>query len=212
MRTRMLAGVIVAALAAAVGGGDLVAQGQGTGVVETVAVRPNFFMIVGAGGNIAVQVGADGVVLVDSGTERASDAVLAAVRRLTNRPIRYIINTSAGADHVGGNVQLARAGQALGGAGLGGPGITAGAGAPIIATENVLLRMSAPTGQQSPFPAAAWPTETFTRSRKTLYLNDEGIEVIARSTIVWTVENGQITRFGMFQERAEALDAAGLSE
>ena len=40
----------------------------------------------------------------------------------------------------------------------------------------------------------------------------EGIEVIARSTIVWTVENGQITRFGMFQERAEALDAAGLSE
>ena len=38
----------------------------------------------------------------------------------------------------------------------------------------------------------------------------EGIEVIARSTFVWTVENGQITRFRMFQERAEALEAAGL--
>jgi ketosteroid isomerase-like protein len=40
----------------------------------------------------------------------------------------------------------------------------------------------------------------------------EGIEVVARSTFVWTVENGQITRFGMFQERAEALEAARLSE
>ena len=40
----------------------------------------------------------------------------------------------------------------------------------------------------------------------------EGIEVIARSTFVYTVENGQITRFRMFQERAEALEAAGLRE
>jgi ketosteroid isomerase-like protein len=40
----------------------------------------------------------------------------------------------------------------------------------------------------------------------------EGVEVIARSTFVYTVENGQITRIRMFQERAEALEAAGLSE
>jgi ketosteroid isomerase-like protein len=40
----------------------------------------------------------------------------------------------------------------------------------------------------------------------------DGIEVIARSTSVYTVENGQITRLRMFQERAEALEAAGLSE
>jgi ketosteroid isomerase-like protein len=40
----------------------------------------------------------------------------------------------------------------------------------------------------------------------------EGVEVIARSTFVFTVENGQITRLRMFQERAEALEAAGLSE
>jgi len=40
----------------------------------------------------------------------------------------------------------------------------------------------------------------------------EGIEVIARSTIVYTIENGQITRSRMFHERAEALEAAGLSE
>jgi ketosteroid isomerase-like protein len=40
----------------------------------------------------------------------------------------------------------------------------------------------------------------------------DGIKVIARSTFVWTVENGQITRFRLFQERAEALEAAGLTE
>jgi hypothetical protein len=40
----------------------------------------------------------------------------------------------------------------------------------------------------------------------------EGIEVIARATLVFTVENGQITRLRMFQERAEALESAGLSE
>jgi ketosteroid isomerase-like protein len=40
----------------------------------------------------------------------------------------------------------------------------------------------------------------------------QGIEVIARSTFVFTVENGQITRLRMFQERAEALEAVGLSE
>jgi ketosteroid isomerase-like protein len=40
----------------------------------------------------------------------------------------------------------------------------------------------------------------------------EGIEVTAKSTFVWTVENGQITRFRMFQERAEALEALGLRE
>jgi ketosteroid isomerase-like protein len=40
----------------------------------------------------------------------------------------------------------------------------------------------------------------------------QGIEVVARSTFVFTVEKGQITRFRMFQERADALEAAGLSE
>jgi hypothetical protein len=60
-------------------------------------------MIAGAGGNIAVQVGPAGVILVDTGSAQASDKVLAAVQRLTSRRIRYIINTSSDADHVGGN-------------------------------------------------------------------------------------------------------------
>src|SRR6516164_491120 len=70
------------------------------GELDVIQVRPNFYMIAGAGGNIGVQIGVDGVVLVDSGTEGASDRVLAAIRRLTQLPVRYVIDTGADSDHV----------------------------------------------------------------------------------------------------------------
>ena len=163
-------------------------QNQRSEAVEVLQIRPSFHMIAGAGANIAVQVGEDGVVLVDSGSAPMSDAVLAAIKKLTDRPIRYIINTNADAEHVGGNEKISKAGQSLFATGNLGPGGTGGGGntlinnagaASIVATENVLNRMSAPTGQQSPYPSAAWPTETFIRKQKNLYLNNEGIEVIA---------------------------------
>jgi len=64
--------------------------GDGLSVVE---LRPNFFLIGGAGGNIPAQVGPMGVVVVDSGTTEAADRVVAAIRGLTSLPIRYVINT-----------------------------------------------------------------------------------------------------------------------
>src|SRR5262245_23143100 len=70
---------------------------------EVIQLRPNFYMIAGAGGNIGVQVGVDGVVVVDSGSTSKAEAVVAAIKKITNRPIRYLINTSADADHIGGN-------------------------------------------------------------------------------------------------------------
>jgi cyclase len=152
----------------------------GPGALELLQLRPNFFMVAGAGGHVAVQVGEDGVVLVDSGLSARADDVLAAVRSRTSQPIRYIISTSADADHVGGNEALSKAGQTLftapGSIAL--PGNFLGGGASILAAEAVLTRMSAPTGQASPFPAAALPTETFDHPRKYLYLNGEGIEVL----------------------------------
>src|SRR5205085_10203988 len=69
---------------------------------EVLQLRPNFYMIAGAGGNIGVQVGVDGVVMVDAGSASKADAVVAAIKKITSRPIRYLINTSAEADHVGG--------------------------------------------------------------------------------------------------------------
>src|SRR3954471_17105795 len=80
---------------------------------EVLQLRPNFYMIAGAGGNIGFQVGADGVVVVDSGSASSADAVIAAIRKVTTQPIRYVINTSADPDHVGGNAAVAKAGQTL---------------------------------------------------------------------------------------------------
>jgi cyclase len=147
--------------------------------LEVLQVRPDFYMIAGAGGNIGVQVGADGVVVVDTGSASSADAVVAAISKVTTQPIRYVINTSADPDQVGGNATVAKAGQTLfmqtSGAGLA-AGFQGG-GASILSVEEVLTRMSAPTGKASPFPLAAWPTETFNQPRKYMYLNGEGIEV-----------------------------------
>src|SRR6185436_21125708 len=74
-----------------------------TGDLDVLELRPNFFMIAGAGGHIGIQVGDDGVVVVDTGSTAAAGAVVAAIKKITTRPIRYVINTSADPDHVGGN-------------------------------------------------------------------------------------------------------------
>jgi cyclase len=148
--------------------------------LEVLQLRPNFFMIAGAGGNIGVQVGEDGVVVVDAGAAGSGTAVVAAIRKLTPQPIRYVIDTSADPDHVGGNETLSKAGQTLFTA-PGSIGITGdflGGVASILSSQNVLARMSAPTGRTSPYPTAAMPTETFDDPRKYMYLNGEGIEIL----------------------------------
>lgn len=186
MNTSLFGWLLAAALGFGLAAGVHAQQNQrASETLEVLQVQPNFHMIAGAGSNIAVQIGPDGVVLVDAGSALAADQVVAAVKQLTDQPIRYIINTSADADHVGGNEKVAKAGQSLFATGNFGPGggggvtaINNGGAASIIGTEKVLLRMSAPTGQQSLYPSAAWPTETFTRKQKNLYLNREGIEVI----------------------------------
>src|SRR6185436_2584780 len=73
------------------------AAAQGGQDLEVLELRPNFFMIAGAGGNIGVQVGEDGVIVVDAGQAARADAVVAAIKRITPRPIRYIIDTNADA-------------------------------------------------------------------------------------------------------------------
>jgi glyoxylase-like metal-dependent hydrolase (beta-lactamase superfamily II) len=150
--------------------------------LDVVQVRPDFYMIAGAGGNIAVQVGPAGVILVDTGLAPMSEEVLTAVRRLTSGPIRYIINTSGDADHTGGNEKLSRAGQTI----LGNPGssgvsedvYTNGGAASVLAHENVLARMSGLTGPPSLIPFALWPTKAYTGRGYAMYLNGDGIQVL----------------------------------
>ncbi len=172
--------VVAACVVAGGGAGQVLGQqATGAGPLEVVQVRDNFHVIVGDGANIAVQTGPDGVVLVDTGSGARSAEVLAEIRRLTGRPIRYIINTSADPDHVGGNDELSAAGESvIPTGGLNEIG-AAGGRAPILAEENVQFRMAAPTGQESAFPIGGWPTVTYSsaleEAQKDLYINGEAI-------------------------------------
>ena len=162
--------------------GALVAQAPSTAsseVLEVLQVRPNFFMIAGAGGNIGVQVGDDGVVVVDAGSAASAAAVVAAIKRITPQPIRYVIDTGPDADHVGGNDVLSKAGDQFY------PGTRSRASRPdalrsvaaILAAEGVVRHMTA-AASTSARPLVGLPTESFHYAKKFLYLNDEAIEVL----------------------------------
>jgi len=160
------------------------AQGT-TPALEVLQVRSNFYMIAGAGANIGAQIGPNGVVLVNAGTAEAADAVVAAVAKLTSQPIRYIIDTSADPDVVGGNATIARAGRNISSvAGRGGNRTTIVGSdldiARVLSHENVLARMGASSGagQTVSFAAAALPSESFSERRRAMYFNDEGIEIL----------------------------------
>ena len=147
--------------------------------VHTLPVQGNVYMLVGAGGNITVQVGEDGVLLVDSGLAGSSAQVLEAVRALSDKPIRFVIDTHVHADHVGGNQAIAKAGSTIaGGNVVGDIGASAGNQATVIAFQSVLERMSSPAAGQPAVPQGAWPTETFTTPERKLFFNREGIELI----------------------------------
>jgi glyoxylase-like metal-dependent hydrolase (beta-lactamase superfamily II) len=138
--------------------------------LDVVEVRPNFFLIAGAGGNVGVQVGEDGVVVVDTGSAARVAALLAAIKRITPKPIRYVIDTGPDADHVGGNEVLSKAGESIyqttRASGI-------GPGASILAVEGVERHMSAVSVSTS-----ALPSETFHYPRKVMYFNGEPIEVL----------------------------------
>jgi cyclase len=141
--------------------------------LETIQVRPNVFAIFGGGANVTAHVGEDGVLLVDSGAAPMADAVLQAVRTISAQPIRLIINTSADADHVGGNERLAKAGVRINP-----DAFSDQEQASVLAHENVLGRMSASNGNESLFPVGAWPNETYTAKIRSMYLNNDGIQVM----------------------------------
>ena len=141
---------------------------------------PTSSCIAGAGGNIGVQVGEDGVVVVDAGSAASAAAVVAAIKRITPKPIRYIIDTGPDADHVGGNETLSKAGETLvrPAAARRQQQEFMGRRRRSSSAEGVLRHMSAASGSTPAYPAGAWPTETFHYPRKYMYLNGEAIEVL----------------------------------
>lgn len=164
--------LLIAGLAAA---GLLCAQDS---EVHVWPVQGDIYMIVGVGGNVTVQAGKDGVLVVDTGLASMSDKTLAAIKSISNGPIRYVINTHYHPDHTGGNEKIRLAGSTIVGANVTGDIKDAGVGAQVISHINVLNRMSAPTGVQAPSPEGGWPTDTFLSDQKKLYFNGEGIDIL----------------------------------
>jgi glyoxylase-like metal-dependent hydrolase (beta-lactamase superfamily II) len=167
----------VLALGASLCGPALLAQthpSTKTGPLETIQIRPNVYVIFGAGGNVTVHSGEDGLIVVDTGTAEMANQLLEAVKAISTAPIRLIINTHADADHVGGNAVIGAAGVGL----SPDPFAAGGNQATVLAHENVLLRMSGATGNESALPTRTWPNDTFTSRFRAMYANDEAIQVI----------------------------------
>ena len=182
-RSRLL--IVVAAIAAGAAiavGGRAVAQQQDFEKVQmdVVQVRPNVYMIVGAGGNTTIQFGDEGVMVVDTQFAQVSAKLLAAIKSVTDAPIRYVVSTHVHGDHIGGNEAIAKAGRTrAGGNVVGDIGAAATATANIIAHENVLKRLSMdpPAGQQA-VPFGDFPTETFFGDKREFLFNGEAVQII----------------------------------
>jgi glyoxylase-like metal-dependent hydrolase (beta-lactamase superfamily II) len=126
--------------------------------LQSIHVKDQIWLITGAGANITVQVGDEGVLLVDTGTGAMAESVRAEIRKIAgDKPIRYIINTQWSEDHTGGNVQLSDEGQRAG----------------ILAHENVGLRLAAAGAE-----ASTLEMETYYGDNKMIYFNGEVVEVI----------------------------------
>ena len=147
------------------------AKNPDVGTLEVLPVSGNVYLLAGGGGNVTVQVGSSGTIMVDSKTGTLTDKMLAEIRKLntfTNKPVRYVLNTSADADHVGGNESLAKVlGSAASWTIINTPGATQTA-VNIYAHDNVSARMSQ-------LPSSAQPTETFVGDQKEFYFNGEPV-------------------------------------
>ena len=131
--------------------------------MQTASVAPGIYMLTGRGGNIGVSIGTDGAAIIDDKFADNSPNIRAAIAMLSDRPVKFVINTHLHGDHTGGNEALGKA------------------GAVIIAQENVRKRLSVervdPSNGQKipPRPREALPVITF-EDTATLHFNDDDLE------------------------------------
>lgn len=134
--------------------------------IHVEPVQRNIYMLSGSGGNITVQVGSEGVLMVDTGYAPLAPKVMAEIRRLSPGPVRYIINTHLHPDHVGGNLAIAKL-------------VPQDPLLPlkIIAHSNVLNRLTAPVPGQPPPAQEGLPLDEFATARKSVHFNGEAVVI-----------------------------------
>ena len=130
--------------------------------IKVIKVAGSVYMLQGAGGNIGASVGEDGIVIVDDQYAPLADKIQAALKTITDKPVRFVINTHWHGDHTGGNAYFQKQG-------------------PIIAQENVRERLKnggkVLGNDVKPAPREALPIITF-NDRATVHLNGEDIRAI----------------------------------
>jgi cyclase len=144
------------------------------GEIHVLPVQGNVHFLTGDGGNIALQVGDEGAMLVNAGAGRISDKVVAAIRKLSDKPIQFIVNTGFQPDFTGGNVKVRAAGSdpSVQGSFFSGQFADAGKGATIIGHQNVQNHLMALKS-----PSDGWPSDTFVQARRRKYHNGEAVEI-----------------------------------
>jgi cyclase len=170
-----LAGVLllIPSLAGAQGQQDL-SQVQ----IKTTKLANNFYALDGSGGTIGVLAGPDGVFMVDTQFAPLSEKINAAIKQISDRPIRFIVNTHVHGDHTGGNENFGKMGITIlarenlrrrlehpNPGANGQPGVpTAPAGLPLITYDSPLtVRMNGEEIRLIPAPAAHTDGDTFVK-------------------------------------------------
>jgi glyoxylase-like metal-dependent hydrolase (beta-lactamase superfamily II) len=164
MNHRLLASVAPVALAGALLAQAAAAQNQqqdfSSVEIKVHKVADRVYYLEGRGGNVGLSVGDDGVVMVDDQFAPLSDKIIAAIRTISSKDIRFLVNTHVHGDHTGGNENFGKM------------------GVPILAQENVRLRLAKSGGPNgAAAPAAALPVLTYADGI-TLHLNGEDIRVV----------------------------------
>jgi glyoxylase-like metal-dependent hydrolase (beta-lactamase superfamily II) len=137
----------------------LYAQNPKEVTIKTTQLSGNVYMLVGQGGNIGISVGDDGVFVIDDQFAPLTPKILEAIKKLSDKPINFLVNTHYHGDHTGGNVNMAKV------------------GAKIIAHENVRKRLvETPKRDGSMNPKEALPIITF-NDKMNLYINGDEIAI-----------------------------------
>lgn len=126
--------------------------------IKTTKLSKNTYMLVGAGGNIGLSVGEDGVFIIDDQFAPLSEKILTAIKALSDKPLKFLVNTHYHGDHSGGNENMTKA------------------GATIIAHDNVKKRLEAKQRDGSFKPKEALPVITF-NDKLNIAINDESVAV-----------------------------------